>query len=128
MSVVEKTAEVVLPRTTERRHWSPKSVGDMWWRHVVGIAFSLIALFPVAYVLSAAFNADSSLSNASLIPRHVTLDNFGKLLKPANSLQNTSTGALYGNGRAALCPDNNKSHNAATEGPAPHTLPEVWPG
>jgi arabinogalactan oligomer / maltooligosaccharide transport system permease protein len=97
LSVVEKTTEVVLPRTKERRQWRPKGLGDTWWRHLVGIAFSLIALFPVAYVLSAAFNADSSLSSASLIPRQVTLANFGKLLKPANStIQNVSTGAEYG--------------------------------
>jgi arabinogalactan oligomer/maltooligosaccharide transport system permease protein len=97
LSVVEKTTEVVLPRTVERKHWSPKELGDNWWRHIVGIAFSLIALFPVAYVVSAAFNADSSLSNASLIPRQVTLGNFGKLFQPANSIQNTSSGALYPN-------------------------------
>jgi arabinogalactan oligomer/maltooligosaccharide transport system permease protein len=97
LSVVEKTTGAVIPRTTERRRWGPRSLGDTWWRHVVGIVFSVIALFPVAYVVSAAFNADSSLSNASIIPRHVTLDNFTKLFKPANSIQNTSSGALYPN-------------------------------
>jgi arabinogalactan oligomer / maltooligosaccharide transport system permease protein len=39
----------------------------------------MIALFPVAYVISAAFNGDSSLSGSSLIPRDVTLDNFRSL-------------------------------------------------
>jgi arabinogalactan oligomer/maltooligosaccharide transport system permease protein len=39
----------------------------------------IIALFPVAYVISAAFNGDSSLSGSSLIPRDVTLDNFRSL-------------------------------------------------
>jgi arabinogalactan oligomer/maltooligosaccharide transport system permease protein len=97
LSLVEKTTGVVLPRTVERKHWGPRELGDNWWRHIVGIAFSVIALFPVAYVFSAAFNADSSLSNASLIPRQVTLANFGKLFKPANSIQNVSTGAKYGN-------------------------------
>jgi arabinogalactan oligomer / maltooligosaccharide transport system permease protein len=41
-----------------------------------------VALFPIAYVASAAFNADSSLSGTSLIPRDVTLDNFRELLAP----------------------------------------------
>jgi arabinogalactan oligomer/maltooligosaccharide transport system permease protein len=97
LSVVARTSGAVIRRVAARRQWSPKRLGDTWWRHVIGIVFSLIALFPVAYVFSAAFNADSSLSNASLIPRKVTLDNFSNLFKPADSIQNTSSGALYGN-------------------------------
>ena len=38
-------------------------------------------MFPVAYIISAAFNADNSLSGSSLIPRHVTLDNFRSLFQ-----------------------------------------------
>jgi arabinogalactan oligomer/maltooligosaccharide transport system permease protein len=41
-----------------------------------------VALFPVAYVASAAFNADQSLGGASLIPRDVTLENFREILSP----------------------------------------------
>ena len=33
-------------------------LGDMWWRHLVGIVALVFALFPVAYIVSAAFNAD----------------------------------------------------------------------
>jgi arabinogalactan oligomer / maltooligosaccharide transport system permease protein len=51
-----------------------------WWRHLVGIAAVAFAMFPVAYVVSAAFNADQSLSGASLIPREVTLDHFRTIL------------------------------------------------
>ena len=40
----------------------------------------LVALFPIAYVISAAFNADQSLGGASLIPRDLTLDNFRRAL------------------------------------------------
>jgi arabinogalactan oligomer/maltooligosaccharide transport system permease protein len=40
----------------------------------------LFALFPVAYVVSAAFNPLSQLSSARLIPHHVTLDNFRRIL------------------------------------------------
>jgi arabinogalactan oligomer/maltooligosaccharide transport system permease protein len=53
---------------------------DTWWRHVVGVIAVLVSLFPVAYTLSSAFNRDNSLQGASLVPTHVTLNNFGNLL------------------------------------------------
>ena len=59
--------------------------GD-WWRHLVALTACGIALFPVAYVASAAFNADSSLGGASLIPRSITLDNFREILSPDPAL------------------------------------------
>jgi arabinogalactan oligomer/maltooligosaccharide transport system permease protein len=40
----------------------------------------VFALFPVVYVVSASFNADSTLSGAKLIPRAFTLDNFRLIL------------------------------------------------
>ena len=46
------------------------------WRHLVAGIAALFALFPVAYVTSAAFNSIDNLSAATLIPRSVTLDNF----------------------------------------------------
>ena len=54
--------------------------GSDWWRHAVAIVTILWALFPIAYVLSAAFNAVPTLSSASLIPDRVTLDNFREIL------------------------------------------------
>lgn len=53
---------------------------ETWWRHLVGICAIVISLFPVVYVVSAAFNADSALQSASIFPRHFTLHNFGALL------------------------------------------------
>jgi arabinogalactan oligomer/maltooligosaccharide transport system permease protein len=53
---------------------------DTWWRHVVGIIGVLVSLFPVVYIVSSAFNRDQNLSNASPIPLHPTLHNFGNLL------------------------------------------------
>ena len=53
---------------------------DTWWRHVVGIAATIVSVFPVAYMISSAFNRDQSLGGAQLIPTHVTLHNFGNLL------------------------------------------------
>ncbi len=45
-------------------------------RHLFAIAASIFALYPVVWIVSAAFNSANSLSSARLIPREVTLDNF----------------------------------------------------
>jgi arabinogalactan oligomer/maltooligosaccharide transport system permease protein len=39
----------------------------------------VIALFPVVYIVSSAFNADNTLSSARVVPTHVTLANFADL-------------------------------------------------
>ena len=54
---------------------------DTWWRHVVGIVGIVVSLFPVVYVISSAFNRDNTLQGASLIPVHVTTNNFKNLLQ-----------------------------------------------
>jgi arabinogalactan oligomer / maltooligosaccharide transport system permease protein len=74
-----REAELTVPATKERRKKKGPKFADTWWRHLVGIIALAISLFPVAYIVSAAFNADDSLSGASLIPRHVTFDNFRSL-------------------------------------------------
>jgi len=45
-------------------------------RHLVAILASAFALFPVVWIVSAAFNAANSLSTSSVIPTDVTFDNF----------------------------------------------------
>ena len=92
MTTVDQTVERVEPRVRRARLPRPSFKGD-WWRHLVALIAVGFALFPVAYVVSAAFNADSSLGGASLIPRSVTLDNFKELLNPdpAKSLLQSST-------------------------------------
>jgi len=64
-------------RTRRRR---PRGSGT-WWRHLIALIAIGFALFPIAYVVSAAFNADQTLGGATLIPRDVTLENFTQLLK-----------------------------------------------
>ncbi|MBA3382522.1 MAG: sugar ABC transporter permease [Actinobacteria bacterium] len=83
MTTVDRAETVVQPvaRTARRRRPQPSFRGN-WWRHLVALAAIVIAVFPIAYVASAAFNADQSLGGASLIPREVTLDNFSELLDP----------------------------------------------
>jgi arabinogalactan oligomer / maltooligosaccharide transport system permease protein len=63
---------------------------DTWWRHVVGIIGIVVSLFPVAYIISSAFNRDNTLQGASLVPVHVTTNNFKSLLQ--NHVANTSGG------------------------------------
>jgi arabinogalactan oligomer / maltooligosaccharide transport system permease protein len=57
--------------------------GGTWWRHAVALVLVLWSLFPLAYVVSAAFNADQTLSGAALVPRDVTLDNFREIFSTA---------------------------------------------
>jgi arabinogalactan oligomer / maltooligosaccharide transport system permease protein len=54
---------------------------DTWWRHLVGIVGIVVSLFPVVYVISSAFNRDNTLQGASLVPVHVTTNNFKDLLQ-----------------------------------------------
>jgi arabinogalactan oligomer / maltooligosaccharide transport system permease protein len=93
MTTAEQTVERVEPRAATRRRVPRPSFRGDWWRHLVALIAVAIAMFPVAYVASAAFNADSSLGGASLIPREVTLDNFREILSPdpAKSLRQSST-------------------------------------
>jgi len=52
---------------------------DTGWRHVVALTAVAFALFPVIWVLSAAFGT-GNLSAQRLIPREITLDNFRTLM------------------------------------------------
>ena len=63
---------------------------DTWWRHAVGIIGIVVSLFPVVYVISSAFNRDNTLQGASLVPVHVTTNNFTNLLR--NHVADTSGG------------------------------------
>jgi arabinogalactan oligomer/maltooligosaccharide transport system permease protein len=74
-----REAPVTVPAAIEKRRRKKPRVPDTWWRHAVALTAIVIALFPVVYVLSAAFNGNSSLSGSSLIPRDITLDNFRSL-------------------------------------------------
>lgn len=58
------------------------SLGASWWRHVVALVAVAVAVLPVLIVVSAAFNADQTLSGARLVPRSITLDNFRTLFDP----------------------------------------------
>jgi len=89
------TDEAVSVRTvaaaaTKRAPRRRRNLRDTWWRHLVGIVGIVVSLFPVVYVISSAFNRDNTLQGASLIPVHVTTDNFTNLLR--NHVADTSGG------------------------------------
>ena len=82
MSAVQQSADALArtsPRVATRRGPRRSRLAGNWWRHVVGILAAAFALFPIVYVVSAAFNADQSLGGSSLIPRKVTFENFHRL-------------------------------------------------
>ena len=79
-------------RVAERKRKRPRHLmRGNWWRHLVAWAAIAMALFPVAYVSSAAFNADQTLRGASLIPRAVTLRT-KDILRPEPASTTRATG------------------------------------
>jgi len=89
MSTAEQIAQVpaaAAPRAAERPAPEKPRLSDMWWRHLVAIIAVVISLFPVAYIISAAFSANASLTGATLIPRDLTLHNFSLLLKGSKAV------------------------------------------
>ena len=80
MTTIEESEFVVGTAVAQgRRPRRRPDFGGSWWRHVVGLLAVFFALFPVAYVVSAAFNPIQSVGGSSLIPDKVTLDNFRTL-------------------------------------------------
>lgn len=83
MTTIDKLANAraaAEPAAVAKRPRRRPELGDMWWRHLIAIVALLFALFPAAYIASASFNADETLTGASLIPREVTFDNFRTIL------------------------------------------------
>ena len=92
MSTLDVTATRVTPAVLDKPvHRRPK-LAETWWRHLVGVVACLIALFPVWFVASAAFNRDQSVSGTSYVPVHFTLHNFGGLLH--NQVKDTGSGSV----------------------------------
>ena len=58
---------------------------ELGWRHVVGLVGVLFALYPVVWIVSAAFNSVQSLVSARLIPRSLTTENFTSLFGSATT-------------------------------------------
>ena len=54
--------------------------GRVGWRHLVAILACIFALFPISFVVSAAFNPLGTLSSTSLIPTAFSTDNFTNIV------------------------------------------------
>jgi arabinogalactan oligomer/maltooligosaccharide transport system permease protein len=67
-------------------------LAETWWRHVVAVVACFVALFPVWFVASGAFNRDQSVSGTSWLPTHFTLRNFSQLLH--NKVRDQASGSL----------------------------------
>ncbi|WP_088316501.1 sugar ABC transporter permease [Kineosporia sp. R_H_3] len=73
-ATTRRPSPVAQPRMGAARWW--REVG---WRHVVGVAMLVFSLFPVLYIISAAFNPLGSVVSTGIIPRAFSLENFDKL-------------------------------------------------
>ena len=91
MSSVAEAAAGATPAVREAPSPRRPKLADTWWRHLVGIVACVIALFPVWFIVSAAFNADQSVSGTSFLPTHFTLKNFSQILH--NTVIDQSSGS-----------------------------------
>jgi arabinogalactan oligomer / maltooligosaccharide transport system permease protein len=80
MTTLEHAEAAARPRVAEARPRRGAHLRSNWWRYVISLLAIAFAIFPILYVISAAFNPVNSLSSAGLIPRDVTLDNFRAIL------------------------------------------------
>lgn len=79
--VTTPAAARVGARASARTSPTPRlSFKGNWWRHLIALFAVAIALFPVVFIVSSAFNRDNTLQGAQVVPAHVTLHNFGNLL------------------------------------------------
>jgi len=61
---------------SRRRRWFTNT----GWRHIVGVAALIFALFPVWFVAIAAFSESSTLSGQTLVPESLTLRQYDELV------------------------------------------------
>jgi arabinogalactan oligomer/maltooligosaccharide transport system permease protein len=74
-------ADVARPQSRmPRRRW----FAEVGWRHVVGVVAVIWALFPVLYIVSAAFNPLGTVMSTGVIPEHLSLTNFHRLFTDPN--------------------------------------------
>ena len=73
-AITRKKAAVV-----ERRMKPQKWMREIGWRHALLIVFAGFSLYPIVWIVSAAFNSSDSLATARLVPQSVTSENFSEL-------------------------------------------------
>ncbi len=75
MTSEQRSTAVPKARRRPFRVWLRRTGG----RHLVAILAAAFSLYPVLWIISAAFNSANSLSTARIIPADLTLDNFTDL-------------------------------------------------
>ncbi len=71
--------------TVQATHKAPKTglarwLSEVGWRHAVGAVFSLFAVFPFMFVLTASLNPTDTLEGQTLIPRNISFKHYRWLL------------------------------------------------
>ena len=80
---VHPDATVRAAVVSRRRRPFGRWFGETGWRHLVALLALAFAVFPVLWVVSAAFS-DGTLNRQTLIPEEPTLDNFRTLMSDPN--------------------------------------------
>jgi arabinogalactan oligomer / maltooligosaccharide transport system permease protein len=75
-----------------RKPKAPRASFGKWfkrsgWRHAVAIFALIFALYPVLWVVGAAFTESPTITSGSVIPTNPTLDNFRALFENSEELQ-----------------------------------------
>jgi arabinogalactan oligomer/maltooligosaccharide transport system permease protein len=80
LPAVARVAAPAAPAVVTKRRRPRSALGSMWWRHVIGVLALLFALFPVWFVLIAAFSEDGTLSSQTLVPESVSTEQYTELV------------------------------------------------
>ena len=94
MTTLDQAEAAYRVEVAEAKHPRRRMTGGNWWRYLIALAAILFALFPIAYVVSAAFNPVDSLAGSGLIPEQVTLDNFRSILSGSPGEEGSSEEGL----------------------------------
>jgi arabinogalactan oligomer / maltooligosaccharide transport system permease protein len=103
------TASVTHPGSTQVHHDVVRlgSAQGGWfrrvgWRHIVGILALAFSIFPILFLVSAAFNPLGTLSSSQLIPTNASFSNFSKLFAETSFETWFLNSMIIGLGSAAL--------------------------
>lgn len=70
-------------QTSPERRKAPGGAARWWaqvgWKHVLAIIFIIYCIFPLLYVMSAAFNPGGTLTGSNELFNQISFDNFAKL-------------------------------------------------
>lgn len=80
MSDHAATIEAAAPRQKVARRPTPRNRRGLAFRLIITVLALVFALFPIIWIVSAAFNPSSNMANQTLVPPNASLVNFEELL------------------------------------------------